>query len=141
MKNFKPLSAAVILSVCLISAPASLQAAESKSSAQPSGTASVKGAKPDQALRIYLKTGAKKTYVRGYQWMTLDLNRKINLVESARRGALKMNAVMTFPAETYVREIDKFFAGNPSLMQMEVGQVIQGVAISIKDWNAGTTGA
>lgn len=91
-------------------------------------------AKPDKALRIFLKTGGKKIYVRGYQWMTLDLNRKISLVESARRGALKMNALMTQPAERYVMEADKFFRTNPSLLQMELGQVIQGIAISIQDW-------
>ena len=95
--------------------------------------------KPSQELRIFLKTGAKKTYVRGYQWATLDLNRKINLVESARRGALKLGALMTRPAETYVLEVDKFFKSNPSLMQMELGPVIQGVAISLKDWDNGGT--
>lgn len=102
-------------------------------------SAAEKTAKPEKALRIYLKTGNKKTYVRGYQWMTLDLNRKISLVESARRGALKMNAVMSQPAETYVAQVDKFFQYNPSLMEMEVGQVIQGIAISIKDWEDGST--
>ncbi len=96
-------------------------------------------AKPDKALRIYLQTGAKKTYVRGYQWMTLDLNRKLSLIESARRGALKMNAVMARPAEVYVAQVDKFFQYNPALMEMEVGQVIQGIAISIKDWEDGST--
>lgn len=95
--------------------------------------------KPDKALRIFLKTGEKKTYVRGYQWMTLDLNRKISLVESARRGALRMNAVMTQPAELYVANVDKFFRYNPGLLEMEVGQVIQGVAISLKDWQDGGT--
>ena len=94
--------------------------------------------KPAGAIRIFLKTGNKKTYVRGYQWMTLDLNRKISLVESARRGAVKMNAVMVLPAETYVDEVNKFFQDNPRLMQMEVGQVIQGIAISLKDWDDGS---
>ena len=95
--------------------------------------------KPDKALRIYLKTGTKKTYIRGYQWVTLSLNRKISLVESARRGALQMGAVMTLPAERYVYEVNKFFQSNPAMFQMELGQVIQGIAISLKDWEQGGT--
>ena len=124
----------VLTAFCFLSgAPASAQ--ETSSPPAASAPSAGKPAKPTKALRIFLKTGAKKTYVRGYQWMTLDLNRRISLVESARRGALQMDALMTLPAETYVAEVDKFFQYNPSLMQMEVGQVIQGIAISLKDWD------
>ncbi|MBP9733215.1 MAG: hypothetical protein KBD07_02425 [Candidatus Omnitrophica bacterium] len=133
MKHFLH-TPALVLSVLLFST-SSYAITESRSAS--SAAVEQPTAKPDKALRIYLKTGGKKTYVRGYQWMTLDLNRKISLIESARRGAAKMNAVMTRPAETYVAEINKFFQDNPTLMQMEVGQVIQGIAISIKDWEDG----
>lgn len=111
--------------------------ASGASGASASPSAPQLASKPDKALRIFLKTGAKKTYVRGYQWLTLDLNRKISLVESARRGALQIDAIMLLPAERYVYEVNKFFQSNPSMLQMELGQVIQGIAISLKDWEQG----
>lgn len=124
----------------LLSAPAGAQEhAAAPAASSPAAAPAAKAPKPDKALRIFLKTGAKKTYVRGYQWMTLDLNHKINLIEAARSGALQMNAVMAQPAEVYVAEVNKFFQYNPSLMQMELGQVIQGIAVSIKDWDDGHT--
>jgi hypothetical protein len=138
MKKQYYAAASIFLSLfALTAAPAWTQEAASSSSAP----ALSRPAKPDKALRVFLKSGSKKTYVRGYQWMTLDLNRKINLVESARRGALKMGALMTQPAEVYIRNLDQFYAGHPTLMSMEIGQVIQGTAISMKDWDDGTTGA
>lgn len=134
---FKPTILIVLFLV--MTASAAVQAQEASGPGGPSASATASTARPEKALRIFLKTGGKKTYVRGYQWMTLDLNRKISLVESARRGALRMNAVMVRPAEVYVNEVNKFFQHNPSLMQMEVGQVIQGVAIGMKDWEDGGT--
>jgi hypothetical protein len=139
MKHFFNLFTPLVLSL-ILTVPAYVHAGDTSG---PGGTSSAStaasAAKPEKALRIFLKTGGKKTYVRGYQWMTLDLNRKISLVESARRGALRMNAVMAKPAEVYVNEVNKFFQHNPSLMQMEVGQVIQGVAVGMKDWEDGGT--
>ncbi len=138
MKHFFNLTAPLLLSL-ILTAPINAQAQEKAQGSAAASSAS-QTTKPEKALRIFLKTGGKKTYVRGYQWMTLDLNRKISLVESARRGALRMNAVMAQPAEVYVNQVNKFFQHNPSLMQMEVGQVIQGVAIGMKDWEDGGSG-
>lgn len=134
MKHFL-YTPALMLSVLFLTTPS--YAITESSPASATAAERPTQVKPGKALRIYLKTGGKKTYVRGYQWMTLDLNRKISLIESARRGAARMNAVMTLPAETYVAEVNKFFQDNPTFMEMEVGQVIQGVAISIKDWEDG----
>lgn len=139
MRHFFNSLTPLVLSL-ILTVPAAVHAGETpKAGGSSSTSASVpaSASKPEKALRIFLKSGGKKTYVRGYQWMTLDLNRKISLIESARRGAARMNAVMAQPAETYVVEVNKFFQDNPTLMQMEVGQVIQGIAVSIKDWEDG----
>jgi hypothetical protein len=137
MKHFFNLTT-LVLSL-ILTAPTTAQAQETSGGSASAASSAAPAVKPEKALRIFLKTGGKKTYVRGYQWMTLDLNRKISLIESARRGALRMNAVMAQPAEVYVNQVNQFFQHNPSLVQMEVGQVIQGVAIGMKDWEDGGT--
>lgn len=67
--------------------------------------------------------------------MQMRVIQKIGLVERVRRGALKMNALMTLPAEIYVRELDGMYREHPEARSIEVGQAIQGIAVSLKDWD------
>ncbi len=95
-------------------------------------------AKP-AALRLYALKAGEKRYFTGYDWMLFDLSRKIALVEKARRGAvLQMNVVMALPAERYVRELDRMYAEAAEARTIEVGQAIQGIAITLKDWDEGS---
>jgi len=56
-------------------------------------------------LRLFGYDKGEKRYYSGYDWMNMNINDKIQLVEEARNGALKMNVVMTMPAEIYVGEV------------------------------------
>ena len=87
-------------------------------------------------LRLFIQQGPQKTYLLGYHWMSLRLHQKIGMVESARRGALKLDAVMLHPAEIYIRELDRLFLRNPELRRLEVGPAIQGLAMSLNDWDS-----
>ena len=91
-----------------------------------------------QTLRLYINSGGSKTYLLGHHWGSLGMNQKIAMVEAARRGALKLEAVMTLPAEIYVRELDRMFSENPSLRKLEVGPAIHGIAVSFNDWDDGS---
>lgn len=90
-------------------------------------------------LRLYVPSAAgDRKFFTGFDWQQLKMNQKIQLVEMARTGALRLNAVMTLPAEIYVRELDRMFNENPQIRTMELGQAIEGIAIAMKDWDDGT---
>lgn len=90
-------------------------------------------------LRLFAPSSAgERRYYTGYDWRQFNLNQKIQLVETARTGALQLGVVMTMPAEIYVRELDRIFSSNPQVQHMELGQAIEGTAIAIKDWDDGT---
>ncbi|MFT5206376.1 MAG: hypothetical protein ACI9CF_000111 [Candidatus Omnitrophota bacterium] len=90
------------------------------------------------SIRLFVESGGQRANILGHNWAELSFERKIKLIESARQGALRLGAVMALPAESYIRELDMMFAKNPSLRHIEVGQAIQGIAISLKDWDTGT---
>ena len=103
-----------------------------------SGQAEEAPADARQTLRLYINNGGNKTYLLGYHWESLGMNQKIAMVEVARLGALKLDAVMTLPAEIYVRELDRMFSENPSFRKLEVGPAIHGIALSFNDWDDGS---
>jgi hypothetical protein len=89
-------------------------------------------------LRIFATVNGEKRYFNGHDWVLWSPARRMAMVEKAREGAVKLNAVMTLPAEFYVRELDRVFMTNPQARDVELGQAIQGVAINLKDWDDGT---
>lgn len=91
-----------------------------------------------KTLRIFALEDGHKRYFNGYDWVLFDLGQKIALVERARQGAVQMNAVMLRPPEVYVRELDRMYAEAAEARHIEVGQAIQGIAITLKDWDDGT---
>jgi hypothetical protein len=95
-------------------------------------------ANADKTIRIFANDNGEKRYIVGYDWVNLNMGQKMTLVENARSGALKMDAVMVLPAEIYVAELDRIFSQDGEIRRIEVGQAIQGVAISKKDWGDGT---
>ena len=89
-------------------------------------------------LRLFADMGGQRRYFTGYDWLQFDIHKRLALVEKARRGAVRLNAVMTLPAEIYVRELDNMFRRNSGIRHIELGQAIQGVAIALKDWDDGS---
>ncbi len=68
------------------------------------------------------------------------LREKIAAARTTQMHPVKLDpAIDPLPAERYVYEVNKFFQSNPAMFQMELGQVIQGIAISLKDWEQGGT--
>jgi len=103
----------------------------------PSAAGEVSKASP-KTIRLFIQKGPEKNYLLGHHWLRLKIHQKIAIVESARRGALELNALMTLPAEIYIRELDRLFLENPTLRQLEVGPAIHGIAVSLKDWDDGS---
>ena len=91
-----------------------------------------------RVLRLFAVEEGQKRYFTGYDWLLMDLVAKKALVEKARLGAVRLNAVIALPAETYVRELDRMYGQAEESRQIEVGEAIQGLAISLKDWDDGT---
>lgn len=94
--------------------------------------------KGKETIRLFLEQGDQRVYLLGHHWKALNLNQKIAMVEQARTGALEMNVLMALPAEVYIRRVDQMLIDNPQLRQFELGQVVQGIAISLNDWDSGT---
>ena len=90
-----------------------------------------------RTLRLFAVEGDHKRYFTGYDWLLFDLAAKTGLVEKARQGAARMNVAMTLPSRVYVRELDHMYRDAPEVRHIEVGQAIQGIAISLKDWDDG----
>lgn len=90
-----------------------------------------------QVIRLFREVAGEKKYFTGFDWLQLDVNQKIILVERARQGALQMSVVMTLPAEVYVKEIDRMFNESTEIRYIELGQAIEGIAIALKDWDDG----
>ncbi len=130
----------ILVLAVMLSACSSHSAENSKNSAQTQNQSAASTQAPAAALRMFIPTGENsKEYLRGYHWLNFSAAQKMGVVEAARTGAVQqMSAVMSLPAEIYVRELDRLFATNSSIQQMEVGQAIQGIAISLKDWNDGS---
>ncbi len=95
-------------------------------------------AAPSKSLRLFVVEEGRKRYFNGYDWIQFDLNQKIGLVEKARLGAVQMHAMMLKPPEVYVRELDRMYGETSEVRLIEVGQAIQGIAITMKDWDDGT---
>jgi len=91
-----------------------------------------------QSIRLFVQQDGQRAYLSGYQWISLRTDQKIIMVERARQGALRLGALMVLPAEIYVRELDRLFTEHPHLRKIEVGQAVEGIAISLKDWNTGS---
>ncbi|MBF0254536.1 MAG: hypothetical protein HQL11_05380 [Candidatus Omnitrophica bacterium] len=92
---------------------------------------------PRESIRLFVTRAGERMYLNGHDWLRLDLDRKIEWVEAARLGAIKMGAVLSLPAEVYIGELDRMFTEAPQLRHIEVGQAIEGIAISMKDWDTG----
>jgi hypothetical protein len=103
----------------------------------PLGAAQDGAAPSSKSLRLYAVEEGRKRYFNGYDWIQFDLNQKIALVEKARQGAILLHAMMLKPAEVYVRELDRMYGETNEVRLIEVGQAIQGIAITLKDWNDG----
>ncbi len=100
--------------------------------------AATEGTEQKKTIRLYVPDASGgKAYLLGRDWLGLSPQQKIEMVELARRGALKLNAIVSLPAEIYIRELDQMFLEKPETRDIEVGQAIQGVAIALKDWDAG----
>lgn len=97
----------------------------------------IHGEPKKKTIRLFIPSNSGRTYLRGHHWVSLTFDQKLAMVETARRGALQLGAVMTEPAERYVNEIDRMLAETPHIRQMEVGQTIQGIAIAMEDWDKG----
>ena len=123
LRHFRFLPALLILALL---APASVHAAKDASLSKP------------KSLRLYATMNGKKRYFNGYDWLQYDEKAKLALVEKAKIGAGRLSAVMLLPADVYVKEVDKIYGQAPESRLIELGQVIQGVAINLKDWNDGT---
>lgn len=95
-------------------------------------------AKVRPVIRLYASAKGETRYFTGDDWMLFTSGQKVQIVEKARTGAVRLNAVMSLPAEVYVRELDRIFGGNPGARHIELGQAIQGAAIGLKDWDDGT---
>jgi len=105
------------------------------------GVKNAEGGEPvseKRTLRLFSRSGGEKHYYTGYDWLKLDIQQKMETVEHAREGAIRMNTVMSRPAEVYIAELDRMYALNESVRHIEVGQAIQGIAISLKDWDDGS---
>lgn len=124
---------------CLALSPA--MGGEAFAKAKASAPAASPAAKPDQdkrIIRLYRDVAGKKQYVIGRHWVQMTPEQKIQLVERARQGAVSMGVVFTLPAEIYVRQLDRMFQNNPTVLNIEIGQAIEGAAIALKDWDDGT---
>lgn len=91
-----------------------------------------------QTLRLYATVGGEKRYFTGYDWLQFNIHQQFQIVEKARHGAVRMNAIMVLPAEVYVKELNRMFRQHVELRHMELGQAIQGIAIALKDWDDGS---
>ena len=89
-------------------------------------------------VRLFVMQGGDKHYLTGFDWLQFDIGQKMGLVEAARSQAAGLNAVMVLPAEVYVAELDRMFSQNPEVRHIEIGPALQGVAITLKDWDDGS---
>ena len=129
----------LVIPFCALSALALAAAVPASAAKAPAPKSAASAPEKQKHLRLYAPSSVgERRYYTGYDWRQFNLNQKIQLVETARTGALKLNVVMTLPAELYVRELDRMFASNPQVQHMEIGQAIEGTAVVLKDWDDGT---
>lgn len=93
--------------------------------------------KKGNTIRLFIEQGDQRMYLLGHHWTSLNLNQKIAMIEQARTGAISMNVVMALPAEVYIKKLNQMLLENPQLRQFELGQVVQGIAVSLNDWDTG----